>query len=288
MTFGVLIWYDRSMEQITMTIEELDRLLALADGDAALVFLSGKRGSEPPIGESRLLQARKKLVGAGMAPSSFAEFPSYSPGEIAQGMLTNPAFRAVVDETERTLGKALSPSDLQRLYTIYHSRGLPPGVMLLLLHYSVGEQERRARRLTMPLMDKEAAVWEREGLFDEEAAELYIQRKEAAREMSSRVFASLGIFGREPSATEKNYVAQWLSLGFSVEAVALAYDKTVVNTGKLAWGYCDKILRRWHEKGWHTPEQIERYDQKPALKGRKEASGSYDRNRDALRRVKGE
>ncbi|MDR0325246.1 MAG: DnaD domain protein [Oscillospiraceae bacterium] len=276
------------MEQITMTIEELDRLLALADGDAALVFLSGKRGREPSLGEMRLLQARKKLAGAGMAPSSFTEYPSYSQKEIAQGMLTNPAFHAVADETERVLGKALSPSDLQRLYTIYHRRGLPPSVILLLLHYCAGEQERRARPLTLTLMDKEAAVWEREGLFEEETAELYIHKREASREMSSRVFKSLGIFGREPSATEKNYVGQWLALGFTVEAVALAYDKTVVNTGKLAWGYCDKILRRWHEKGWHTPEQIEAYDKKPPPAKGGEVTGSYDRTREALKRVKGE
>ena len=269
-----------------MTAEELDRLLALADGDAALVFLSGKRGREPSLGETRLREARRKLAGAGMLPSSFAERPSYSPGEIAQGKLTDPGFRAVVDETERLLGKALSPSDLQTLYSISHWRGLPPEVMLLLLNHCAGE--RRTKPLTVRQLDKEAAVWERERLLDLSAAERYIQKKDASRETSSRVFCSLGIFGREPSATEKNYVASWLSLGFTVEAVALAYDKTVVNTGRLAWGYCDKILRRWHDKGWHTPEQIEAYDKKPPPAKGGEVTGSYDRTKEALKRVKGE
>ena len=269
-----------------MTVEELDRLLALADGDAALVFLSGKRGREPSLGETRLREARRKLAGAGMLPSSFSERPSYSTGEIAQGKLTDPGFRAVVDETERILGKALAPSDLQTLYSISRWRGLPPDVMLLLLNHCAGE--RGNKPLTVRRLDREAAVWEQEGLMDLAAAERHIQTKEASREMSSRVFQSLGIFGREPSATEKNYVASWLALGFTLEAVALAYDKTVVNTGRLAWGYCDKILRRWHEKGWHTPEQIETYDKKPSPAKGGEVTGSYDRTREALRRVKGE
>ncbi|MDR0294263.1 MAG: DnaD domain protein [Oscillospiraceae bacterium] len=277
------------MENITLTIEETDRLLALGDGDAALVFLSGKRGREPSLGEARLREARRKLAGAGILPSSFAERPSYSQGEIARGMLTNPGFHTVVNETERVLGRALSPSDMQTLYSVCHWRGLPPEVILPLLYHCAGEQG--GKPLTVRRIDREAAVWEREGVMDETSAELYIRKKEASREASSRVFSSLGIFGREPSATEKNYVAAWLALGLTVEAIALAYDKTVVNTGRLAWGYCDKILRRWHENGWHTPEEIERYDKRPASpapKNAREAAGSVDRARQALRRVKGE
>jgi DnaD/phage-associated family protein len=246
------------MEQIiTITTEELERLLAIEDGDAALVFLAMKRGRELAIGEARLFAARKKLAGAGMLPSSFTERPSYSQSEIAKSKLTNPAFRAVVDETERLLGKALSPSDLQALHSIHKWRGLSPNAILLLLHYCASEQKRRGKSLTVRAIDREAEAWERAGVWDEEAAEIYIQKKEAAREISSKVFYKLGIFSREPSPTEKKYVAEWLGLGFTVEAIAIAYDKTIIGTGKMAWSYCDKIIKSWHEKGLHTSEQIE-------------------------------
>jgi DnaD/phage-associated family protein len=278
------------MEQITMTIEELDRLLALEDGDAALVFLSNKRGREPSIGETRLLAARKKLGGAGLAPSSYAVQPSYSQSEIAQSKLTDPGFCTVVDAAERLMGKALSPSDLQILMGIRKWHGLPSNVILLLLYHCEAEQKRRGKPLTARVMDREAHIWEQEGVFDEEAAELYIERKERSRGNASRVFSALGIFDRMPGPSEKKFVASWLEMGFTVEAIALAYDKTVVNTGKLTWKYCDTILRRWHEKGWHTPGQIETYDKKPAPAGIKiiGVTGSYDRTKEALRRVKGE
>jgi DnaD/phage-associated family protein len=280
------------MEQmITMTIEELERLLAIEDGDAALVFLAAKRGREPAIGETRLFAARKKLAGAGMIPSSFADRPSYSQSEIAHSKLTNPAFRNVVDETERILGKALSPSDLQTLHSIHKWRGLSPDALFLLLHYCEKEQSSRSKPLTMRAIDREAEVWEREGIWEEEAAEIYIQKKDASREASSKVFYKLGIFGREPSPTEKKFVAEWLGLGFTVEAIAVAYDKTVINTGGLNWRYCNKILRNWHEKGWRTPEQIEAGDHKKSTAAAERGggtSGSVDRARQILEQVMGE
>jgi DnaD/phage-associated family protein len=277
------------MEQIMMTIEELDRLLALEDGDAALVFLHGKRGREAPLGEARLLAARKKLGGAGMLPSSYSGRPSYSQSEIVQCKLTDPGFGAVVDETERLLGKALSLSDLQMLIGIRKWHGLPSNVLLLLLYHCEAEQRRRGKPLSVRAMDKEAQIWEQEGVLDEAAAEGYISRKERSREKTAVVFHKLGIFGREPSATEKGYVASWIDLGFTVEAIALAYDKTVINTGKLTWKYCDTILRRWHENGWHTPGEIETYDKKPSAYAKKGAvTGSYDRNREAMKRIREE
>ena len=275
---------------ITMTIEELERLLAIEDGDAALVFLAAKRGREPSIGETRIFAAKKKLAGAGMLPSSIADRPSYSQSEIANSKLTNPAFRAVVDETERVMGKALSPSDLQTLHSIHKWRGLTPNAVLLLLHHCANEQKRRNKPLTVRALDREAEVWERDGIFSEDAAEVYIQKKETSREATSKVFYKLGIFSREPSPTEKKYVAEWLALGFSVDAIALAYDKTVIRTGKLAWGYCDKILRSWHEKGWHTPEQIEerRAQEDSNRAGGNETVGSVDRARQILQQIRGE
>jgi hypothetical protein len=276
------------MEQITMTIEEMDRLLAIEDGDAALVFLSAKRGREPNIGEARLVQARKKLGGAGMLPSLYSDRPSYSQSEIAQSKLTEPGFCMVVDAAEKKLGKPLSLSDLQILMGIRKWHGLPPDVIMDLLFHCAEEQERRGRLLTVRQMEKEALIWEREGILDKDAAELYIERKERSRDNSSRVFSKLGIFDRAPSVTEKNYVASWLEMGFTIEAIALAYDKTVVNTGRLAWGYCDKILRSWHEKGWHTPGEIETYDKKTPPADKNGVTGSYDRNREAMKRAKEE
>ena len=46
------------------------------------------------------------------------------------------------------------------------------------------------------------------------------------------------------------------ALGFSAGARELAYDRTVLKTGRLQWKYMDSIVRSWHGKGLHTPEEI--------------------------------
>ena len=40
----------------------------------------------------------------------------------------------------------------------------------------------------------------------------------------------------------------------------MAYDRTVLGTGKLAWRYMDKIVSSWHEKGLHSLGEIESGD----------------------------
>ena len=282
-------WYNTPMENITLTIEELDRLLALDDGDAALIYLSAKRSRTPAWDAARLREARKKLSCAGLAPSVAVDRPTYDASEIARGMLTDPGYHTVVREAERLLGHALSHSEQQTLFSIYQWRAFQPGVMLILLHDCASEAGKRPFSLRQ--VEREAAVWDSEGICDEAAAESYIDRRNASRETSSKVYKGLGIFGREPSQTEKKYVASWLELGFNEQAIALAYDKTVINTGKLAWGYCDKILRRWHENGWHTPEQIEGLDKKPSAAKKAVPSvngGMVDRSRALLQKMREE
>ncbi|MCL2401678.1 MAG: DnaD domain protein, partial [Oscillospiraceae bacterium] len=59
---------------------------------------------------------------------------------------------------------------------------------------------------------------------------------------------------------EKRYVDAWIEMGFNGDAVEIAYDRTVLKTGKLSWGYIDSIIKSWHEKNLHTPEDILKKD----------------------------
>ena len=64
-------------------------------------------------------------------------------------------------------------------------------------------------------------------------------------------------------------------MGFSPEAVALAYDKTVLKCHELKWPYCNGILKRWHEAGLHTIEEIRAGD-RPAARGQEQQVRSGD------------
>ncbi|MBQ1272168.1 MAG: DnaD domain protein, partial [Clostridia bacterium] len=42
---------------------------------------------------------------------------------------------------------------------------------------------------------------------------------------------------------------------FSMDMIGYAYEETIRNTGKYTYTYIDKILAKWHEAGYQTPEQ---------------------------------
>ena len=54
--------------------------------------------------------------------------------------------------------------------------------------------------------------------------------------------------------------------------MAEAYDRTVLHCHEFRWPYCNGILKRWHEKGLHTLEQVRAENAKETPK-KKEASG---------------
>ena len=59
----------------------------------------------------------------------------------------------------------------------------------------------------------------------------------------------------EVVAAASALIAAGVDMGFPAETVALAYDKTVLRCHEFKWAYCNGILKRWHEKGLHTPAE---------------------------------
>ena len=74
---------------------------------------------------------------------------------------------------------------------------------------------------------------------------------------------ALRLGDRLPVREEEKFLLQWLEWGFSPEAAALAYEKTVLKCHEFKWSYCNGILRRWHEAGLHTVDEIEAGDKRP-------------------------
>ena len=94
----------------------------------------------------------------------------------------------------------------------------------------------------------------------------------------------LQIRGRRLTAAEERYAQSWLDMGMEEDAIAMAYERTCLNTGGLNWAYMNKILKRWHESGWHTAQEVMARDQKPSVP--KGASGEMgEAEREAIRRA---
>lgn len=272
-------------KSITLAGSAVDRLVQQGDGDAALLYLYLMRCNAAVTPEQLMRTLRwseLKLRGAETALQNMGllqtpaerkpldppdERPQYTTDDVSQMLQNEAPFRLLVPQVEEKLGKKLKTADLQILAGLYDDLGLSADVIYLLVSHCVSRAEKRygeGRRPTMRQVEKEGYYWARLGLFDQAAAGEYLRTCAQRREEMQSYMRVLGLGQRPPVDSEERYIRSWMDKGFTAEAVALAYDKTVLYKKELNWRYLNGILRRWDEKGWHTAEEICRGEKKGA------------------------
>ena len=272
---------------IVLPAQQADRLIGRGDGDAALLYLCllrADRGVTAQELQRRLKWSQLRLHAAETAlqelglidrppeqkpPEPAQERPVYTADDLTDLLTGDAGFRMLVPQTEEKLGKRLKTADLQILAGLYDDLGLPADVIYLLVCHCVARSEERygpGRRPTLRQIEKEGYHWAQRGLFDQESASQYLRDWNVRRSAMSRYMQVLGLGDRRPVESEERYIADWMDKGFPPETVALAYDKTVFYKKQLEWRYLNGILRRWHENGWHTEEEVRQSDSRKPSK----------------------
>ena len=277
---------------IVLPAQQADRLIGRGDGDAALLYLCLLRADRGVTAQElqrklkwsqlRLHAAETALQELGLIdrppeqkppeqkpPEPAQERPVYTADDLTDLLTGDAGFRMLVPQTEEKLGKRLKTADLQILAGLYDDLGLPADVIYLLVCHCVTRSEERygpGRRPTLRQIEKEGYHWAQRGLFDQESASQYLRDWNVRRSAMSRYMQVLGLGDRRPVESEERYIADWMDKGFPPETVALAYDKTVFYKKELNWRYLNGILRRWHENGWHTEEEVRQSDSRKPSK----------------------
>ena len=275
---------------LTMSMADVNRLLDAGDGDGALLYLHTLRNggvldidlaarelrlSTRAIGLAATRLERLGLLGAGapaLAPAQ--ELPEYQAADVVRRSQSDPAFQGLLEAVKNLLGRVLSSSDVKKLFGMYAELSLPPEVIMLLIQHCKEEYEARygtERNLGFATIEKEAYVWFNREIVTYELAEAWLAEKARRRSLAGEIVRAMGIRNRELSATERKYVDSWIDLGFGPEALAIAADRTVTNTGELKWRYMNSIVQSWHNKGLHTVDEIEKGDRRPVPKQQKVA-----------------
>ena len=278
---------------LSLPVSEADALLSAADGTAALIYLHMLRrgGSLDAALAAKELRRTAEEIRRGvetlrdiglieppqkkkLPPAD--ELPEYTAEEVVVRTADDKRFTAVLMETQRIFGRMLSGTELRTLFGIYEHLGIPAEVIILMINHCVERYRERngaGRIPTMRSIEKEAFFWANHEIITLERAEEHLRRREELKTDLNILRRNLGISDRAPTTSEKKYMEGWLSLGFSPDAIAIAYDRTVTNTGKLAWKYMDTIIQSWHGKDLHSPEEITAGDSKPASNSKPRASG---------------
>ena len=265
-------------ESISLTGQAAKRLLDRGDGDAALLYLAllRRHGAVPPRalagelrwGRGRIEHAEGVLRELGLIvpadlPEPADEKPAYQNADVVEKLSKDGEFAQLTAEVERKLGKKLTTPDIATLLGLYDYVGLPADVIYLLVCHCAERVAKRfgeGRRPTLRQIEKEGYAWSKRGIDSQAAAAEYLRNYSERQGTLPLYMRALQLGDRAPAASEEKYLTTWQEWGFPPEAVALAYDKTMLKCHELRWPYCNGILKRWHAAGLHSLEEIESRD----------------------------
>ena len=265
-------------EAVMIESGDVRRLLSAASADACMLYIYLKAGNDPDLAEealslsaSRLSCAMATLRQLGLwsaeknAHIMAGERPNYSERDVLEAGDFDNSFRSLCGEVQRLMGRNLNTEELKILLGFVRYLGLPADVISVLICYCKDRARQRGnlRSPSLRTIEKEAYAWAERGIDTMEEAAAFIQAQNMKNTRMSKLMAMLQIRGRALTAAEERYAASWLDMGFDDEAIAMAYERTCLNTGGLSWAYMNKILQRWNEAGLKTAEDVRNRDRKP-------------------------
>lgn len=266
----------------TLAIEidrsQMEKLLCAGNGDAALLYLYLRSGNDIADAEKKLHLTAARLSSAGALLRQLGlwteqqhafipgQRPNYSETDVIRAMDTSAGFRSLYGEVQRLMGRNLNTEELKILLGFTNYLGLPGDVISVLVCYCKERARRKGslRNPSLRTIEKEAYAWAERGIDTMEEAAAFIQAQNLRDSRMGRLMQTLQIRGRSLTPGEEKYAQQWLDMGFREDALAMAYERTCLNTGGLSWAYMHKILTRWHEAGLHTAEEVKNGDRKPS------------------------
>ena len=266
-----------SMDSLT-----IQKLLSAASGDGALLYIYLKSGNDPVNAQKDLLMTETRYQCAaatlrqmGLWPEAqskiipMGERPQYTEQDVVQALNKDREFRSLYGEIQRLLGKTLNNEELKIILGFVRYLGLPADVICVLVCYCKDRAKQKGglRNPSLRTIEKEAYAWAEQGIDTIEQAGAFIQAQNLRRSRLQELMRILQIRNRELTPGEKNYAQKWLEMGLHNDVIGLAYERTCINTGAMNWPYMNKILTRWHEKGFRTAQQVLSGDKKPIPKG---------------------
>ena len=180
------------------------------------------------------------------------ELPNYTSSELAELLEARAGVRVLIDEAQRILGKMFNPNEVNIMVGMLDYLGMNEECILLLLAHCkrIGKSNLRAiEKYAYSLVDK--------GINDVETMESEICTLEAMYTFEGEVRSLFGMKSRALTSKESKMLAAWVSFGYDINIVRMAYEITVNATGEPSLPYTNAILEKWNANGWKTASEIE-------------------------------
>lgn len=271
-----------NIESVYIEAGEVQKLLAAASGDAALLHLYLKSGNSVDGAAAALAMTTTRLECAAAtlrqlglwqeqpkAAPQYGEKPAYTEQDVLRAVGSDNAFHRLLGEVQRRLGRSLTTEELKILLGLVRYLGLPEDVICVLVTYCIdrARQKGNLRNPSLRTIEKEGYAWAEQGIDTLPAAAAFIHSQNLYFSRLGQLQRMLQIRGRSLTAAEEKYAHAWLEAGFEDGVLQLAYEKTCLNTGGLNWAYMNKILARWKQAGLLTVDEVKNGDKKPGIPG---------------------
>lgn len=198
---------------------------------------------------------------------------SYNFDECADIMAKDSSISEMLLAVEAILSKQLNHREVSLYVTLTHWYGFDTKLVPMLLHYC-----RMAGSMSSSYIESTGLGWIEEGIDTMEKAEEKVRSKTSSRAAWKKVSAVLEIDRAKPSVKEENYSNRWINeWKMSSEFINEAYERCVNQKGKLSLSYMDGIMKKWHENGISTMDELKEYEEKEKPgKPKKSSSGRFE------------
>jgi len=263
--------------QLTISKQDIRKLLAAGSGDAALLYLYLQAGNDP-VRAAETLQMNSHQYNCCMATlrqlgliaekpriPEPGERPVYTEKDITREMDKSKHFGLLVGDVQRRLGRTMSTEELKILLSLRDYLQLPDDVISILISFCMDRNRARGnvRAPSMRIIEKEAYLWADNGIDTMEEAVAFVQQKQMQQAKIGPIRHAMQIHDRRLTQAEERYITKWLEMGFSEPEILLAYERTCLHCIKFSWQYMHSILSSWQSQNLFTVEQIEKYDKAP-------------------------
>ncbi len=197
-----------------------------------------------------------------------------NPSFVVERMTGSKEIAFLMQEAQVILGRPLSNIDSATLIMFHDTDGLPVGVILMLLQYTVSIGKK-----SMKYIEKVAASWGTEGIDSIKKAEKKIKSLQDSNEAWGKIRALLQLENRAPTAREMECCNNWVNnLKVPLDLIKEAYDVCINLKGKYAVGYIDAILKDWSNKKIRTVSELKKYKKIPDVSNKKnnKSASSYN------------
>lgn len=234
-----------------------ERALRRAAQEAAAAAAPGASFAVSPEGSGTQAQAPKKpdARAAVPHPEQPPQQKKYlSPGQIQELQTGNSDIKQLLFLAEQYLKKTLTATDMQRLLYFYDELHFPVDLIEYLIEYCVSQNHR-----SLSYIEKVGLAWHAEHVHTVSAAK---QRTNTWSKDYFLILKAFGIRGRDPVATEVEYMNRWLKeYGFSLEIIREACARTIAQTAQPSFKYAEGILSKWSKEKVRTMNDIQALDE---------------------------